>query len=287
MNLLDHSLLSRSLLWQICLLTCNMTANLPLSYYTSRGTIYYVPSKFIADKPQPRLPDPPCRPRQRRPHSIHITRLPAGFVPFDLRPLPPPPEPKKPLRFRLELRKLASRESAKRVLGSVFSSLTSNSSSASSSAASASTSRSSSPDTTVPRASFQAASADPTSLYSRRSRLSACSGLDDPAMLRTSSDNSSGVMATNNVSTNSFKSVETEKPVASGNGVAVSIILAEPNIFLNGLDHDGTTRDSTSSSSALLRGKLQLNVTKSAKIKAVTLKFTGKARTEWPEGNPF
>ena len=117
--------------------------------------------------------------------------------------------------------------------------------------------------------------------------MSACSGLDDPAMLRPSSDNSSGVVATRNVSTNSFKIVETEKPVASGNGVAVSIILAEPNIFLNGLDHDGTTRDSTSSSSALLRGKLQLNVTKSAKIKAVTLKFTGKARTEWPEGNQF
>jgi hypothetical protein len=29
---------------------------------------------------------------------------------------------------------------------------------------------------------------------------------------------------------------------------------------------------------------LQLNVTKSAKIKAVTVKFTGKTRTEWPEG---
>jgi hypothetical protein len=66
--------------------------------------------------------------------------------------------------------------------------------------------------------------------------------------------------------------------------VAVSIILAEPNIFLHGLDHDGTSRDSTSTSSALLRGKLQLNITKSAKIKAVTLKFTGKAKTDWPEG---
>ena len=104
-------------------------------------------------------------------------------------------------------------------------------------------------------------------------------------MPRPSVDNSSGAVATNNSSTNLSKSFEQhEKPVASGNGVTVSVILAEPTIFLNGLDHDGTARNSTSSSSALLRGKLQLNITKSAKIKAVTLKFTGKARTEWPEG---
>ncbi len=77
---------------------------------------------------------------------------------------------------------------------------------------------------------------------------------------------------------------ETEKPVCSGNGVSCSIILAEPVIFLTGLDHDGTTRDSQHNSSAILRGKLQLNVTKSVKIKAVTLKFTGRARTDWPEG---
>jgi hypothetical protein len=77
---------------------------------------------------------------------------------------------------------------------------------------------------------------------------------------------------------------EAEKPVASGNGVAVYVLFTEPNIFLHGLDHDGTTRDSTSSSSALLRGRLRLTVTKAAKIKAVTLKFTGKAKTEWPEG---
>jgi hypothetical protein len=81
-------------------------------------------------------------------------------------------------------------------------------------------------------------------------------------------------------------SFEMEKPVCSGNGVSCYISLAEPVIYLNGLDHDGTTRDSPSgsNSSALLRGKLILNVTKSAKIKSVSLKFHGKARTEWPEG---
>lgn len=52
-------------------------------------------------------------------------------------------------------------------------------------------------------------------------------------------------------------------------------------MYLTGLDHDGTSRDP---SSAILRGRLQLNITKSVKIKTVTLTFTGKARTEWPEG---
>lgn len=69
--------------------------------------------------------------------------------------------------------------------------------------------------------------------------------------------------------------------------MSCNIILAEPVIFLTGLDHDSTTRDSSSNAtSSILRGKLQVNVTKSAKIKAVTVKFTGRARTEWPEGIP-
>lgn len=77
---------------------------------------------------------------------------------------------------------------------------------------------------------------------------------------------------------------DSEKPVCSGNGVSCSIILAEPVIYLTGLDHDGTTNHSQSNTSALLRGKLQLNVTKSVKLKTVTLKFTGRGRTDWPEG---
>lgn len=77
-----------------------------------------------------------------------------------------------------------------------------------------------------------------------------------------------------------------EKAVCSGSGVSCYIVLAEPTIFLTGLDHDASGRENhqTSRSSAMLRGVLRLNVSKSAKIKAVTLKFTGKARTEWPEG---
>jgi hypothetical protein len=210
-------------------------------------------------------------------------------VPFDLRPPPPPLEPKKVLRFCVELRKLASRENAKRVLGSVFSPFSSSASAAQSSAANST--RSASPETR--RASFSSASADPTTIFARRAAAGTL--VDDPTMAMSRpplGDALSRAGPRHSLSANSVKGSlvipskavqEIEKPVCSGNGVSCSIILAEPVIFLTGLDHDGTTRDTTSKS-ALLRGKLQLNVTKSAKIKAVTVKFTGRARTEWPEG---
>jgi len=80
---------------------------------------------------------------------------------------------------------------------------------------------------------------------------------------------------------------EIQKPVVSGSGLSCSILLAEPNVFLTGFDHDNSTRRQQGhNSSALLRGKLQLNVSKNVKIKSVTLKLVGKARTEWPEGIP-
>lgn len=74
-----------------------------------------------------------------------------------------------------------------------------------------------------------------------------------------------------------------EKPVAAGYGILVYIRLAEPLLFLQGFDH----QDATSRRTAMLRGNLVIRVTKTAKIKAITLNFKGKARTEWPEGTPF
>jgi arrestin-related trafficking adapter 3/6 len=75
-------------------------------------------------------------------------------------------------------------------------------------------------------------------------------------------------------------SFEGEKPVASGNGVSVSIVLTEPFLFLQGFDpSDFEERNTT-----MLRGSLRIRVTKSAKIKTIYLKFRGKAETEWPEG---
>ncbi|KAH6708656.1 hypothetical protein EV126DRAFT_409574 [Verticillium dahliae] len=78
---------------------------------------------------------------------------------------------------------------------------------------------------------------------------------------------------------------EVPKPIASGSGVSCSILVAEPNIFLSGFEHDGHRQDSQGGT-ALLRGKLQLSVTKNVKIKGISLKLLGKARTEWPEGIP-
>ncbi len=278
------------------------------SYYTSRGTIYYTPAAlYTQNLSAASLPQPPCRPRQRRPHSIHITRLPVGFVPFDLHPYLLPKAPKKPSRFRLELRKLANRENAKRVLGSVFSPFTSNHSAATSSAASSTRSESPGPVGASPRTSLSLGTLDTNTIFARRA-AAAGGGFPStpPATMPPLADNSNMATPRNGISSGntprpslsggrprsgsaapSYKAAnhaETEKPVCAANGVACYINLAEPVIFLTGLDHDGTTRDSGSNTSSLLRGKLILNVTKNVKIKAVTLKFTGRARTEWPEG---
>ncbi|MDA4131682.1 MAG: arrestin family protein, partial [Thaumarchaeota archaeon] len=94
----------------------------------------------------------------------------------------------------------------------------------------------------------------------------------------------SSVRSVKNITSSSV--TEVPKPAASGSGVSCSILLAEPNIFLTGFDHDGHTRHESHNSTALLRGKLQLSVSKDVKIKSVALKLVGKARTEWPEGIP-
>ncbi|KAL1837362.1 hypothetical protein VTJ49DRAFT_3957 [Mycothermus thermophilus] len=77
-----------------------------------------------------------------------------------------------------------------------------------------------------------------------------------------------------------------QKPVAQGSGLSCTILMAEPNVFLTGFEHHAHGDTDLPSTSALLRGKLQLNVSKNVKIKSITLKLVGKARTEWPEGIP-
>lgn len=71
-----------------------------------------------------------------------------------------------------------------------------------------------------------------------------------------------------------------EKPIASGNGVSLSISLAEPALYLQGFDQ----ADVSSRATTMLRGTFHLKVSKSAKIKSITLNFRGRAETEWPEG---
>lgn len=60
----------------------------------------------------------------------------------------------------------------------------------------------------------------------------------------------------------------------------MTIALAEPVLFLQGFDHS----DAAHRSHAMLRGSLIVRVTKPTKMKAITLTFKGRARTEWPEG---
>ncbi|KAI9718378.1 MAG: hypothetical protein M1812_004099 [Candelaria pacifica] len=78
------------------------------------------------------------------------------------------------------------------------------------------------------------------------------------------------------------RSMGDEKPVASGNGVSVSIALTEPVLFLQGFEQSNNDNRTTT----MLRGYLHLRVTKTAKIKGISLNFRGKAETEWPEGIP-
>ncbi|KAL9101711.1 MAG: hypothetical protein Q9163_003054 [Psora crenata] len=73
-----------------------------------------------------------------------------------------------------------------------------------------------------------------------------------------------------------------EKPIASGNGVSLWILLAEPVLFLQGLDQSEVGNQTTT----MLRGSFHLKVSKSAKIKTISLSFRGRAETEWPEGIP-
>ena len=78
----------------------------------------------------------------------------------------------------------------------------------------------------------------------------------------------------------SVKTLPEDKPLASGNGISVGVNLTEPLLFLQGFEQSESSERST----AMLRGTLNLKVTKPSKLKAITLKFRGKAVTKWPEG---
>lgn len=73
-----------------------------------------------------------------------------------------------------------------------------------------------------------------------------------------------------------------EKIIATGNGITVGLLLAEPILFLQGFDQN----EPSSGSTAMLRGSLLVHVTKQVKLKSISLNFRGKAETDWPEGIP-
>lgn len=113
-------------------------------------------------------------------------------------------------------------------------------------------------------------------------RSSVGSALSGPRPALGESHRSSARSSVKNMMSSSTKTVSEDKPLASGNGISVGVSLTEPVLFLQGFEHS----DSSDRSTAMLRGSLNLRVTKPSKIKAITLKFRGKAVTKWPEGIP-
>ncbi|CAK7568581.1 MAG: hypothetical protein SEPTF4163_006576 [Sporothrix epigloea] len=94
------------------------------------------------------------------------------------------------------------------------------------------------------------------------------------------------IKSAKNIMTSSVSEL-VDKPVAAAGGMAFHIELAEPHIFLNGFEHDGRSESIRSTAgTALVRGKLRLDVSRNVKIRGITVKLNGRARTEWPEGLP-
>lgn len=106
----------------------------------------------------------------------------------------------------------------------------------------------------------------------------AAAGIGRPSSIAESNWSSARPSAKNVIS--SVKSMPEEKPVASGGGVTVNIQLTEPALFLRGFEQAEHAERNT----AMLRGTMVLKISKPTKLKAVTLKFRGKATTKWPEG---
>ncbi|KAL5342296.1 hypothetical protein BJX70DRAFT_394890 [Aspergillus crustosus] len=79
-----------------------------------------------------------------------------------------------------------------------------------------------------------------------------------------------------------FPQLPNEKTVATGSGISVGIALTEPVLFLQGYDQN----DPSTKKSAILRGQLHLKVSKSVKIKKISICFRGHAQTDWPDGIP-
>ncbi|RDK47982.1 arrestin domain protein [Aspergillus phoenicis ATCC 13157] len=79
-----------------------------------------------------------------------------------------------------------------------------------------------------------------------------------------------------------FPTLRNEKIVATGSGITVGVALTEPVLFLQGYDHN----DPSTKKSAILRGQLHLKITKSVKVKKISICFRGHAQTDWPDGIP-
>ncbi|KAL9590983.1 MAG: hypothetical protein Q9203_000179 [Teloschistes exilis] len=242
-----------------------------------RGRLYYAPADLSVI-----LPTPPSlfRTRTSRPHLLRVVSVPPEYC-AGINQKTPPPNPFKSIKLAY------SRENAKRLLRFVTSSAAPTSNS---------------PDSIPSRpARFRAPGAPPNNASREPSGEMATaegrwrgnsvggsvSGMRHRPSLsenvRTASNTSTGSSGNNNGGM-SFCSANLGevKPLASANGVSLSITLAEPILFLQGFDQSELGNRTTS----MLRGSLHLKVSKNAKIKTISLDFRGRAETEWPEGIP-
>ncbi|KAI6245756.1 putative arrestin-related trafficking adapter [Erysiphe necator] len=268
-----------------------------ISYTTKRGVIFYTPPNSPSTESEvARLPLPPCRPRARRPYSIHITRLSNTTD----------SSPNKRSSKHIDLKTIFSYKTAKKLLVSALTTLSPKAASVSHRITSSYSEDSERPAThNSPPIRLTSAGIFKENFNARKKRrLGGISVMSRSSIggnswrpvynIETSSGNTTsstsprtGAIGIPRPMTLQQCTNEMEKPLVSGNEVSCSIILAEPVIFLMGLDHDGSTRDCNGANAmSLLRGTLRLNVTKNAKIKAVSLKFSGRAKTLWPEGIP-
>lgn len=114
----------------------------------------------------------------------------------------------------------------------------------------------------------------------RGSVSGALSAVGGPRPALVESHRSSARSSVKSMMSSNVKTLAEDKPLASGNGISVGVSLTEPLLFLQGFEQSESSERST----AMLRGTLNLKVTKPSKLKAITLKFRGKAVTKWPEG---
>ncbi|KAL8835752.1 MAG: hypothetical protein Q9170_003184 [Blastenia crenularia] len=240
-----------------------------------RGRLYYAP---FASSVQPAVFSGLLRTSTLRPHVLRIVSV-SPECPQDLTKTK---RPRKPLKIT----KLAySRESAKRLLRFVTSSDPPASNPPDYSSISPAQSRAPGTLTGVSQNQLSEVAA-----MDGRSRGHTIGGpvsgmVHRPSLsesVRTASNTSTGSTANGGGTSFCSANLGEAKPLASANGVSISIALAEPMIFLQGFDQSELGNRTTS----MLRGSLHLKVAKTAKIKTVSLNFRGRAETEWPEGIP-
>jgi hypothetical protein len=239
------------------------------SVYSDRGRLRYIPDHlYDASRERRGI----YQGRNRRPHRIHIAHVTPDPVSFRR-------EKKKTQSKSYFTEKLAGpRQSAKRYLRSFIDThFTPAPDTAEIPTPSSATSSNRNSVASVPE---RAALGNNDMRSSPRNSVGAVGALIAPGAPRPSLTESHWSSAKSMIS--SVKNVPEEKPVASGGGVNVNISLTEPVLFLRGFEQNENSERNT----AMLRGALVLKVTKPTKLKAITLKFRGKALTKWPEGIP-